>query len=74
MVNLVTISITFIIILFIAVILMITFDMTDHTIAALIGASIAIIYFCSDLVPMARIPNPNIYRLSKWVSNRESRI
>ncbi len=35
----------FIILIFIAVILMITFDMTDHTIAALIGASIAIIYF-----------------------------
>ena len=34
----------FIILLFIAVILMITFDMTDHTIAALIGASIALIY------------------------------
>ena len=34
----------FILIVFIAVILMITLDMTDHTVAALIGASIAIIY------------------------------
>ncbi|MFW9831637.1 MAG: SLC13 family permease [Candidatus Thorarchaeota archaeon] len=33
-----------IILLFIAVILMITFDMVDHTIAALIGAAIAIIF------------------------------
>ncbi len=35
----------FAILIFIAVILMITFDITDHTIAALIGASIALIYF-----------------------------
>lgn len=34
----------FIILLFIAVILMITFDMVDHSIAALIGAAIAIIF------------------------------
>ncbi|MHA2314715.1 MAG: hypothetical protein ACXACF_05455, partial [Candidatus Hermodarchaeia archaeon] len=33
-----------IILLFIAVILLITFDVVDHTIAALIGASLAIIY------------------------------
>jgi Na+/H+ antiporter NhaD/arsenite permease-like protein len=51
MVNIVTISITFIIFLFIAVILMITFDMTDHTIAALIGASIAIIYIAQIWTP-----------------------
>ncbi|MFX1576120.1 MAG: SLC13 family permease [Promethearchaeota archaeon] len=41
----------FIILIFIAVILMITFDMTDHTIAALIGASIAIIYFAQIWEP-----------------------
>ena len=35
----------FIILIFIAVILLITFDVTDHTIAALIGASLAIVYF-----------------------------
>lgn len=34
----------FIILVFVAVILMITFDMTDHTIAALIGAAVAIIF------------------------------
>lgn len=41
----------FIILIFIAVILMITFDMTDHTIAALIGASLAIIYFAQIWEP-----------------------
>lgn len=34
----------FIILLFIAVILMITFDMVDHTVAALIGAALVIVY------------------------------
>ncbi|TRO54882.1 hypothetical protein E2P64_08210 [Candidatus Bathyarchaeota archaeon] len=50
----------FIILLFIAVILMITFDMTDHTIAALIGASIAIIYFAQIWEPW-RLSQIQIY-------------
>ncbi len=50
----------FISLLFIAVILMITFDMTDHTIAALIGASIAIIYFAQIWEPW-RLSQIQIY-------------
>jgi Na+/H+ antiporter NhaD/arsenite permease-like protein len=41
----------FIILVFIAVILIITFDMTDHAIAALIGASLVIIYFAQIWEP-----------------------
>ncbi|MFX1317710.1 MAG: SLC13 family permease [Promethearchaeota archaeon] len=50
----------FIILVFIAVVLMITFDMTDHTIAALIGASIAIIYFAQIWEPW-RLSQIQIY-------------
>lgn len=50
----------FIILIFIAVILMITFDMTDHTIAALIGASVAIIYF-AQVWPAWQLTQIDIY-------------
>jgi Na+/H+ antiporter NhaD/arsenite permease-like protein len=50
----------FIILLFIAVILMITFDVTDHTIAALIGASVAIVYF-AQIWPAWQIGQFNFY-------------
>ncbi len=50
----------FIILVFIAVIIMITFDVTDHTIAALIGASITIIYFVQIWEPW-RISQIQIY-------------
>jgi len=50
----------FIILVFIAVILMITFDIADYTIAALIGASITIIYFAQIWEPW-RLSQIQIY-------------